>query len=58
MGWETQDDNESVKVQVNGGYKKTGEPRTDFLIIDKSTGEHNHISVDTTGKITEHHDYR
>lgn len=58
MGWETQDNNDDAKVQVNGDYKKTGEPRTDFLIIDKSTGQHNHISVDTNGNLTEHHGYK
>lgn len=58
MGWETQDSNDNAKVLVNGGYNKAGEPRTDFLIIDKSTGEHNHISIDQSGNVTEHHDYR
>ena len=60
MGWNTQDNNDDAKVMVNGGYsrKDDDEPRTDFLIIDKSSGEHSHISIDQYGNQTEHHDYR
>lgn len=59
MGWDTQDNNKDTKVQVNGGYNRTGGERTDFLIIDKATGEHNHISIGTGAKdgITVHHGY-
>ncbi len=38
--------------------RKGSEPRTDFLIVDKSSGQHKHVSVDQYGNITEHHDYR
>ncbi len=59
MGWDTQDDNKDAKVKVNGAYDRKGsEPRTDILIVDKSSGQHKHVSVDQYGNITEHHDYR
>jgi hypothetical protein len=59
MGWDTQDSNKDAKVQVNGGYNKTGGERTDFLIIDKATGDHNHISIGTGAKdgVIVHHGY-
>ncbi len=59
MGWLTQDSNDSTKVQVSGDYDRKGdEPRTDFLIIDRDTGTHSHISIDQEGTVTSHHDYR
>jgi hypothetical protein len=60
MGWSTQDNNDDAKVQVSGDYNKSGDERTDFLIIDKATGEHNHISIGTGANdgIVEHHDYK
>ncbi|MFZ2560423.1 MAG: hypothetical protein WAW91_02220 [Candidatus Nanoperiomorbaceae bacterium] len=62
MGWFTQDDNENAKVKVgiDGDRKNADNPeesRTDFLIIDKQTGDHNHISVDQDGNTTEWHEY-
>lgn len=55
-----QDDNDDVKVMVSGDYscKDDDEPRTDFLIIDKISGEHKHISIDQYGNETEHHGYK
>ena len=48
-----------IKGHVRGYSRKDDdEPRTDFLIIDKSSGEHSHISIDQYGNQTEHHDYR
>lgn len=60
MGWDTQDDTNDTKVQVNSGYNKDGAERTDFLIIDKATGDHNHISIGSGANdgIVEHHGYR
>ena len=58
MGWNTQHDDKDTKVQVSGGYARN-EERTDFLIIDKASGEHQHISVSSSpgSDVVEHHDY-
>lgn len=60
MSWSTQDDNKDAKVRVSGDSNKTGAPRTDFLIIDKASGEHNHLSIGTGANdgVVERHDYR
>lgn len=60
MGWQQQDDNPDAKVMVNGAYNRSGEERTDFLIIDKQTGEHSHLSIGTGANddLQQHHDYR
>ncbi len=60
MGWDIQDNNDNVKVMVSGDYsrKDDNEPRTDFLIIDKISGKHKHISIDQYGNETEHHGYK
>jgi hypothetical protein len=45
MPWNTQDSNPDAKVQVSGDYSRDGEVRTDFLVIDKATGQHAHYSI-------------
>ncbi len=60
MGWDTQSDNKDAKVQVSGSACKDGRERTDFLIIDKASGQHKHVSVGTGAKdgVVEHHGYQ
>ena len=55
MPWYTQDEDQDSKV--SGDYSRD-EIRTDFLLVDKDSGEHKHISVDLEGNMTEHHDYQ
>lgn len=59
LAWNTQDNNDDAKVQVSGDYNKSGSERTDFLIIDKTSGDHNHISIgtDANDTVVEHHGY-
>ena len=57
MSWSKQSENDDFTVKVSGDYCKDGEERTDFLIIDRETGEHAHVSVDVDGEITISADY-
>lgn len=56
MSWSTQSQNDDFTTKVSGDYSKDGEERTDFLIFDRKTGEHAHVSVDANGKMTMWHD--
>jgi hypothetical protein len=51
--WQYQDKNSDADVKViardNGN--------TEFLVIDKSDGPHNHGTIDQDGNITTYHDY-
>jgi hypothetical protein len=59
MAWATQDSNDSAKVQVSGDYNRSGGERTDFLVVDKSTGQHAHYSIGSEpgSQLNEHHGY-
>lgn len=52
MSWSTQSQNDDFTTKVSGDYSKDGEERTGFLIFDRKTGEHAHVSVDANGKMT------
>ncbi len=65
MPWFEQDNNDNAKVKTSVDYTRDDEPensdggnRTDFLIIDKESNTHTHISIDGNGKETQYHDYR
>ena len=55
VSWNVQDDG-AVKVLVSGDYCRSGEGRTDFLVIDMDSGEHSHIAVDAEGNESTKHD--
>lgn len=55
MSWDKQSENDNFTVKVSGDYCRDGEERTDFLIIDKETGQHAHVSVDSDGETTMWH---
>lgn len=46
--WQVQDSNEEVLTMVNDDYV-IDEIRTDFLLLDKESGEIQHYSVDDEG---------
>lgn len=60
MGWLTQDEDDQSKVKVNGAYNRAGDERTDFLFVDKATGEHSHYSIGSgpDDELVQHHDYQ
>ncbi len=59
MGWFTQDEDDQSKVKVSGDYARN-EERTDFLFVDKESGEHSHYSIGSGADddLHKHHDYR
>jgi len=57
MSWDIQSNNQDVKVLVSGDNCKDGRIQTDVLVIDKSTGLHNHLSISETGDVTVQHDF-
>lgn len=59
--WEIQSQNQYDTVKVSTEYDRKSidtNPRTDFLLIERASGEKQHISVDQNGNMTKWHDYR
>lgn len=62
INWQIQDDNENYQVKTSSRYleknPRYGSPeteRTDFLIFDKETGKHIHVSADEYGNLKNWH---
>lgn len=59
MGWDKQSDDgkHEVLVNANSPSNRSGEPRTDILIVDKENKSHNHMSIGTgqNDGLIEHH---
>ncbi len=58
MSWSDYSKDDDYKIKVSGDYCKDNEERTDYLIIDRDTGEKKHISIDAYGEMKEWHDFR
>ena len=59
--WDVQDSNDDAVVKVTSQYSRDNAdiPQTDILVIDKSTNEHVHITIDENGvNMTSWHDWR
>lgn len=59
--WQTQYEDKDTVILVRTDYDRKGgdsNPRTDFMCCDKATGTHNHLSVDTSGNLTQWHGYK
>jgi hypothetical protein len=59
MGWYTQSNSDDAKVNAKPGLDANGNERTEFMIVDKSSGLHNHTSesAEPGGGTTEYHGY-
>jgi hypothetical protein len=51
MPWSTQSSDDSSKVQVSTDSSRD-RPQTDFLIIDRDSGEKEHIAIGEDGSVT------
>ncbi len=59
MSWEIQDDNPDSKVQVREGFHRDTQERiSEFLVHEKSTGEHIHTGMNEDGKVVFENDWK